>query len=508
MLFPQLTGTQIRLIAAAFCAVFTLINLVSVGHAGRLQVVMVLGLLAILAVYCVVGLGSVDLARFEPFLPEGWGGLLATTGLVFVSFGGLTKAVSVAEEVRDPARNLPLGMFLAFVVVVSLYAATTFVTVGVVEAAALRDSLTPINLGAASSMGRTGVIVIAVAAVLAFVSTANAGIMAASRIPLAMARDRLLPGLFERVHPERGVPSAGILATGAFMCAAILFLELETLVKVASTLKLLLFVLVCVAVILMRESRIESYRPSFRSPFYPWLQIAGIIGYCVLIAAMGTLPLVLSCVFVVISLVWYAAYGRRSDVSNGDSAVIHVVQRIANRDLADRSLGGELKRILRERDGIQEDRFDRLVASCQILEIEGASSLESFMRQAADALADEADMTAGELYDHLLERERDTSTAISAELAVPHAVVPGAGRFHILIARSADGVAFSEHAEHVKAIFVLLGSADERNFHLRCLMAIAETAQEPDFHERWQRAQSAEDLRDLVLLSTRRRQAD
>lgn len=506
LLFPGMSDMEVRLIAAAFCVVFTLVNLVSAHHAGRLQVYMVFALLAILVAYAVIGFGSMDTSRLTPFMPGGWGGLFATTGLVFVSFGGLTKAASVAEEVRDPGRDLPLGMLLAFGFVVVLYVVITLVTTTLVDGAALSGSLTPLNLGAASTVGTAGVIVISVAAILAFVSTANAGVMAASRVPLAMSRDRLLPRGLGKVHDKRGVPTAGILLTGGFMVAAVLFLELEALVKTASTLKLLLFVLVNIAVILMRESRIQSYRPAFTSPLYPWLQIFGVVAYIALISAMGTLPLALAGGFVVGSFIWYGVYARGGDVHAGDPAVIHIVNRIANRDLADRALGTELREILRVRDGIRDDRFDRLVERAAIVEVPGPASLQDFTARVANTIAHRCGMGADELATLLLDRERDTSTAISRDLAIPHAVIPGSGEFHLLVARCRHGVAFSDQARHVNAIFVLLGSKDERNFHLQCLMAIAQTAQESDFRRRWLRARDTEDLRELLLLSGRSRQ--
>ena len=507
ILLPGLGDFELRLVSAAFCVVFVGVNLLGSKHAGSMQIVMVLGLLVVLTVYVFAGVGSLDGDNFTPFATGGYAGLLATVGFVFVSFGGLTKVVSVAEEVRDPGRNLVLGMFLAFAVVLFFYVAVTFVTVGLVDGDRLAGTLTPLNLGAEVSMGPAGVIAVSVAAVLAFVSTANAGILAASRVPMAMSRDRLLPALFDKVHPERGTPTLAVLATGAFMIAVILLLDLEGLVKTASTLKLLLFLLVNVAVILMRESRIQNYRPSFVSPFYPWVQLFGIAASAVLIVAMGTMPILLACGFIIASLGWYLVYGRHGQADR-TSALVHVVERVAGRDLTSNTLGAELGDILRDRDGIGEDRFDRLVASCPILDLQHARSLAKFVHQAAGELADRVGMSQDELASQLAERELETSTALTPTLAVPHVVVPGTGRFELLVARCRPGVRFSSSAPAVETVFVLLGSEDQRTFHLQALMAIAQIAQQPDFRQRWLRAADADDLRDLLLLAGRSRQAE
>lgn len=506
LLFPSLGDFELRLISGAFCIVFTLVNLRGVHHAGRSQVYMVVGLLAIVAFYVIAGFGATESHRYDNFFDKGFEGLFATVGLVFVSFGGLTKAASVAEEVRDPGRTLPRGMFLAFGIVLLLYGLATHVTVGLVEPQALSETLLPINLGADASMGTTGFVIIAVAAILAFVSTANAGILAASRIPLAMSRDGLLPETFEGINPKRGTPTAGVLVTGGFMLAVVLLLDLEALVKTASTLKLLLFILVNLCVIFMRESGIEGYRPVMKAPFYPWLQIFGVLAYLALIAVMGTLPLVLSLGFVVVSVLWYAFYGRRTERSR-DSAIIYIVKRIAGRDLGGKTLGTELREILHERDGHERDRFDQLVAEAPILELSGRGTLERFFEDAAAELSERVGLPAEEIAQRFMDAERKGSTAIDARLAIPHIQIEGLGRFHLCIARSQDGVAFSPMAPDVRAIFLIVGDAEDRNFHLRALAAIASIAQEEDFMERWEQARAEEDLRDLLLLSTRKRGA-
>lgn len=104
---------------------------------------------------------------------------------------------------------------------------------------------------------------------MAFISTANAGIMTASRYPLGMSRDKLLPVNFRKISSKFKTPYFSILFTGAFMILAILFLRLELLVKMASSVLILLYIFANLTLILFRESKILSYKPKFRAPFYP-----------------------------------------------------------------------------------------------------------------------------------------------------------------------------------------------------------------------------------------------
>jgi amino acid transporter/mannitol/fructose-specific phosphotransferase system IIA component (Ntr-type) len=503
IVFPSLGPIHIKLVAIGCCLVFLGVNLVGVKHAGRLQVYMVTALICILIYYVIRGFPRMESARFSPFIPYGPGAILATAGMVFVSFGGLTKVASVAEEVRNPGRNIPLGMLLAFVVVTLLYVFVIVITVGVAGGAALGTTLTPLSLGAEAFLGTIGVAAVSGAALLAFITTANAGILAASRDPMAMSRDGLLPEFFGKVHPRFQTPHGSLIFTAAFMIAAILFLDLEGLVKVASTLKIVLFMFANISVILMRESKIQNYRPKFRSPFYPWLQIAGIIGYGFLLFKLGTMPLLLAGGFITAGLVWYWLYAKED--RGRESALVHVVERIAGRDLDSYGLGGELRDILRERDEITEDRFDLLVRNCEVMDLDHSVSLEEFFGMLGDSFSDRLQVPRDTVIDLLAKREQETSTALTPQMAIPHLIVEENGKFDILLIRCRDGIHFSDEAPAVQAVFALAGSPDERNFHLRALMAIAQIAQQKDFESRWQRARSPEALRDLVLLAHRKR---
>ena len=245
LLNPGISELQIKIIAVIFCIVFMVINLLGVKLAGGFQIGMVVLLIGLLLLYIARGSVSVQSVRFVPFSPHGYGAVLATAGLVFVSFGGLTKIAAIAEEIKNPGRNVPLAMFLAFAIVLTLYVLAIYVTIGLVDGGQLSTSLTPISLGAYAFMGTTGAAIMAIAALLAFVSTANAGMMAASRNPMAMSRDGLLPHNFAQVNTKYGTPHFSVIFTTGFMIVVILFLGIENLVKTASTLKILLFLLTC-----------------------------------------------------------------------------------------------------------------------------------------------------------------------------------------------------------------------------------------------------------------------
>ena len=509
LLNEQMPFWIVRIIALAACLVLTVINLFGARHAGRLQVVLVMGLLVVLVIYVFKGMGFIELSNFEGVIHVDWKAVWTATGMVFVSYGGLTKVASVAEEVKNPGRTLPLGMFLAFIVVTGLYVLVVLVTTGILGDRLMgvdgRGELNPLVLGGAVIAGSAGAVVMAAAAMMAYLSTGNAGLMSASRVPLAMARDQLIPERLSRLSARHGTPVSALVLTMLFMVAAILFLDAKMLVKTASTVMIILFLMVNLAVILMRESHIENYRPEFRTPLYPYLPIGGIIAYAFLVCEMGVVPILLTGAFFALGLLWFAFYGRIR--TNRESALIRVARRLAPIRLTREALDGELREILRDRDGLVDDRFDRLIRECPILDLEGTLSEDDFFAAASKALAAHIGGDADEYARLLTEREAESSTVLKPGLAVPHILIEQPGAFVVLPARVSGGIQFRSQpdAAPVQAAFVLAGAADLRNYHLRVLMYIAQITQDPDFDRRWRAAAGCEGLRDLLLLAKRTR---
>ncbi|MBC8469239.1 MAG: amino acid permease [Planctomycetes bacterium] len=499
----QLEPWHLKVIVAFCCIGFTVLNIVSVKLTSRFQVLLVGILLAILAFFVLFGSGSVEAVRFKGFMGKGWSAVFATAGLVFISFGGLTKVASIAEEVKHPGRNLPFGMVMAWFVVTVFYISVIIITVGVVDGKELAVNYAPISLAASKFMGLPGFVILALAAVAAFVTTANGGILAASRSPMAMSRDQLLPPLLSRVSSRFKTPHISILLTGGFMITAIVFLELEVLVKTASTLMLILFILDNASVIIMRESRIQSYRPRFKSPLYPYVHIAAIVAYSALIIDMGTVPLMITACFIGLSAAWYWLYVCRR-VSRA-SAVMHIVERVTDRELKTVTLEDELRDILLERDNIIEDRFDELIRGCEVLDIQGEEKAEKIFRQVSAILAKRLGTNEYVLFEKFLHREAEGGTVVQPGFAIPHIVVEGKNKFDILLVRAREGIIFPHAPDPVRIMFVLAGSKDERNYHLRALMAIAQIAQEKHFEQRWFAARDTQGLMNLILLSTRKR---
>lgn len=495
---------SLEIIALLCCLFFIALNLIGVGKAGKLQVLLVMGFLAILLSYVLRGVGAVNPSNFSPFFDKGLAPVFVTASFVFISYGGLTQVVALAEEIKNPSRNLPLGMFLSLAVTSALYALIIFVTIGVLNPEDLKGTLTPISDGAGIFGGSTFMIIISIGAFLAFISTANSVIMTASRYPLGMSRDRLLPMGFKKISSKFKTPYISILVTGFFMIMAIMFLELELLVKVGSGVLILLYILISLAVILFRESKILSYKPKFYAPLYPYLQIAGILGGVFLLAGMGWLIISLTVIFLLLGFIWYKVYAQKR--ASQDSALMYALEKLVARDkeLASDDLLTELRDVVIERDEITKDRFHKLIEESKVLDIEEPLKMEDFFKKVSDVFGRDLNLDPEELLKKFVEREKESSTVIRKGLSIPHIVIEGRNIFKVLLVRAKTGVILTEDKlAHI--IFITVSSSDERNLHLKVLAAIAQITQAPEFDKKWRGARSAEELRNIVLLTERRK---
>ena len=193
------TGLNLLLTSLIVCFIFVILNIVGVKGVAKLEVLLVVGLLALMVVYILFGVFAVDKNAFTPFLPENPNTIFITSGFIFISFGGLLNISSVAEEVKNPQKTLPLAMLSSILVITVIYTIMLIVTVGVLPAESLKGSLTPIADSSKEFMGNIGYLTLSTAAMLAFVTTALAGIMSASRYPMALSRDNLLPDFISRI---------------------------------------------------------------------------------------------------------------------------------------------------------------------------------------------------------------------------------------------------------------------------------------------------------------------
>ena len=299
-----------RPVAALLAILLIGVNLLGVRQTAKFQMFFVTGVILVLVAFVGFGMPSVESSAFDPFMPMGFTGLLSATAVVFVSYAGVTKVASIAEEVRQPGRNIPIGMLVSIGFMMLLYPAIVAVIVGVSPPGELATTETPMTLAAEQFAGTLGIAIVAGVAVVALLSMTNAGIIAASRYPFAMARNALAPPQLAAIGKRSGGPIAGIAVTGLVLLTLVTFVPLIELAKLASAFQLLVFALINLALIAFREAHLDWYEPEFKSPLYPVTQIFGISAALLLLTQMGTIPLIGAVLFVIVGVVWYRVFGQ------------------------------------------------------------------------------------------------------------------------------------------------------------------------------------------------------
>jgi amino acid transporter/nucleotide-binding universal stress UspA family protein len=316
-----LTPAQVAALAAG--CLFIGVNYVGAKETGWLQNLIVITLVAILTVFTVLGALTADVSTLRPFAPFGYEALLPGTALVFVSYLGFAKITTVAEEIKNPGRNLPLAIVGSVLIVTIMYGIIMVVLMGVINWSELAASATPvidvaeIAFENAVGWGSLGGALLLFAGLLATASSANASILASSRINFAMGRDKLVTNWLNDIHERFATPYRSIAVTGALILLFITIGNIKTLAKAGSVLHLIVYGLMNISLIVMREADVDVYEPEFTVPLYPVTPILGAVLSFGLIWFMDPIEIGLAAAFVGGGVIWYYVYARTQTTKQG-----------------------------------------------------------------------------------------------------------------------------------------------------------------------------------------------
>ncbi|HKL13996.1 MAG TPA: amino acid permease [Balneolaceae bacterium] len=506
-------------VAITLTILFGILNVVGAKESSWLQNLMVATLVSILFFYVFQGAFAVfnvdffEVVReeFSPFFQFGPQGFFATIGFVFVSYAGLTKVASVSEEVQNPDRNIPLGMILSLATATFIYVVGVFIMVMLLEPEALHSDLTPVATAGDQFLtwlpGNTGLILVVIAAIAAFASTANAGIMSAARYPLAMARDELIPTYFSKLG-RFGTPTIATVATTVIMIFLLVAFNVESVAKLASAFQLLLFGILNISVIVMRESKIEGYDPGFKSPWYPWMQVAGFFISMFLIAEMGLLSIIFTIAIAAVSIVWYFNYSK--DKVEREGAIYHVHARLGK--YQHEGLEREMRGIMREKGLRKEDPYEKAIGHALVLNFSNDLHIDEITKKVSEKLAERVDITAEKIYSLFLEDYREGIIPVGNACAIKHVRVEDDIDTEVALIRIKYGLPFDrvnlesnqkDLDEKLHSLIYLMSSAQRSGQHLRILAHLAEMIDVIDFKERWLKAKDEAELREILLRDER-----
>ncbi|WP_340101116.1 amino acid permease [Salinibaculum salinum] len=317
--------TYVTLSALLGGAFFVLINYIGAKETGRLQNIIVILLVAILFVFTLLGSLQADPANLPrtATVTE----TLGTTGFIFVSYLGFVQITSVAEEIKDPGKNLPRAVIGSVVLVTVIYALVLIVMSAAVPDGFIADLVTDVAPGetqpiAVVEIGERlqGALMggaLLFGGLLATASSANASILASSRINFAMGRDSIVTPALNKIHPRFGTPYRSIAITGALILLFILLGDIGLLSGAASGLHLIIYGLLNIALIAMRYVNPSEYQPDFTVPLYPLVPILGTVLSFALLAYVEPAARLLSFGIAAAAIIWYIAYARTRTEKQG-----------------------------------------------------------------------------------------------------------------------------------------------------------------------------------------------
>ncbi|ASB60035.1 amino acid permease [Bacillus sp. A053] len=300
--------------AAVIILLITAIVSRGVKESTRFNNVIVLMKIAIILLFIIVGIGYVKPDNWSPFMPFGMKGVILSAATVFFAYLGFDAVSNASEEVKNPQKNMPVGIISALAVCTVLYIAVSLVLTGMMPYAKLNVG-DPVSF-ALKFVGQDTVAgIISVGAIIGITTVMLALLYAQVRLTFAMSRDGLLPGLFAKVHPSFKTPFRNTWLTGIVAAGIAGFINLGTLAHLVNMGTLAAFTVISIAVIVLRKKHPEI-KASFRVPFVP---VVPIISAGICLWFMYSLPGVTWLSFVIwiaVGTLVYFLYSRKHSLLN------------------------------------------------------------------------------------------------------------------------------------------------------------------------------------------------
>lgn len=308
----NMSSALTKYVAILFLMVILVLNIFGVKKVGKVQKIIVSISLVCLSSLLIFGLPAIQDQLLVPFLSKGNSGLFSTVAFVYISYAGVTKIAAIGGEIKNPSTNLPRAMMLSLLIMSAIYVSVAFVLVGNIPMGMLSTDIKPIYTIAELLGGPYVGYAVAAIGVITLVSMANSGVLAASRFPFAMAIDQLMPKLMSKIHSRYLTPITTIILTCFVMALAIIFLDVEKIAKLASAFMVMMFISVNACVIILRETATQWYRPAYRSPLYPFMQLFGILTGVLLLIMLGLLPIIAILIIALLGVAIYLKYGKKT----------------------------------------------------------------------------------------------------------------------------------------------------------------------------------------------------
>jgi basic amino acid/polyamine antiporter, APA family len=279
-----------KLTAVGVVVVFTFINIKGASETGKVGTTITLVQLGAIISIIIAGLWVMSSnpndddwqSNFSDFLPMGLGGLVAAMGLTFIAFEGYEIIVQTGEEVKNPKRNIPRAIFISLALVVIMYCLIAFVSIGAIfpdipswQFIGLHGELGIMK--AAESFMPYGAFIVLAGGLVSTLAALNATTFSSARVAFAMGRHYNLPHKLSAIHPKFKTPYVAVILSSIIMAVMAYALPLEDIAHASAVIFLLLFTQVNLAVISIRRMYGDKLDYGYKTPFFPYVSIIGIV---------------------------------------------------------------------------------------------------------------------------------------------------------------------------------------------------------------------------------------
>ena len=322
---PHIFGIPIvfNILAFGIVALITIVLVLGIRESATMNATMVLLKLIVLGFFVAVGWVYMKGENFHPFLPNGWAGVQSGAAIVFFAYIGFDAVSTVAEETRNPAKNLPIGIIGSLVICTLIYILVAAVFVGIIPFDVLRQKLAteqaePLTMALQYAnierWGNLFVGIVAFGSVVAHTAVLLVFQLGQPRIFFSMARDGLLPQSLAKVHPKFRTPYVTTILTGVVVAVCAMFTSIDEMVDLTNIGTLFAFILVCIGILILRKR--EPNRPrAFKTPWVPVVPILGVVSCLYLMYGLPWITWIRFGLWLLVGMVVYFFYGfRRSRV--------------------------------------------------------------------------------------------------------------------------------------------------------------------------------------------------
>jgi amino acid transporter len=284
---------------------FAAINLRGTKETGTAQNVLTITLITMLVVFIAAGFtNSFELDAFENWTPNGILPIFTTVGYIYVCYIGFEIISTASGEIKNPERNIPISIILAFTISAAIYCLMTLVAVGHVNWYSLGESPVPLTVVASKTMGAVGGIVMSATAILATLTSLNAAMIASARITYALGRDGYLPRSLTKVHKRFNTPYVAVILSSVLITMFAVSGYVDFLSYASDFGYIIGLTLINYSVVWARKKNPYVNRP-FKVPFYPYIPIIGALTSFIVLPTLNAEAIGLGLLWAVFGLMIY-----------------------------------------------------------------------------------------------------------------------------------------------------------------------------------------------------------